>query len=307
MLNVNGVSRARAQTSVVSQAAARAKERVRFATAAALPAYTRTGNTIEANVNGAINGHASVDGVAAVIVGNRFLLKDGAAGPDNGLWEFTAVGAAGAKWSARRSVDADGSADMKPGTLIFVSEGTANGNKTFQLTTDDPIVLNTTALTFAEATAAAPGANSIAGSQLTAVSRKRTVAMPIADQLPAPTGANQLGLGRYLWTAPSALTVLAFRIVSDTATAGSDATNRYAMNLINLSTGNEFRPAALVNTNGGELAAGTEQGGDATQNQAVASGARIGLIVDIFDDGGAGPTDLSGALIRVEIDYEVTG
>lgn len=306
MLNVQGVSRARAQTSVVAQQSASRKERVRFATAAALPAYTRTGNTIEANANGALTGQAAADGLT-VAVTNRFLLKDGAAGADNGLWELLAVGAGGSKWSARRCVDADGSAEMKPGTQVFVSEGTANGNKTFQLTTDDPITLNTTSLTFAEVQAAAPAANSIAGSQLTAVSRRKIIAMEIAAALPAPTGANQLGLGCYLFTAPSALTMVAWRIVSSVATSGSDATNRYAMNLINLSTGNEFKSTPTVNTATAELAAGTEQEGVCNQNSAVADNARIGLIVDIFDDGSAGPTSLASAKIRVEVEFDVSG
>ena len=119
----------------------------RVTTAAALAAYTRAGNTITANANGAI---AAVDGVT-LAAGDRLLLRHGAAGADNGLWEVTQVGSAGTPFVLTRTVDADTSAKVKPGLLVTVSEGSAaNQDTLWVLTKDGPITINNTSITFAK-------------------------------------------------------------------------------------------------------------------------------------------------------------
>jgi hypothetical protein len=55
------------------------------------------------------------------------------------------VTASGA-WS--RSTDAD--AEVIAGIAVYVAQGTANADKAFTLTTDDPITVGTTSLTFAQ-------------------------------------------------------------------------------------------------------------------------------------------------------------
>lgn len=87
---------------------------------------------------------SAVDGVT-LVNGDRVLLKNQSSGLENGIRVFTAAGAA-----LLRSVDADSSAEVKGGLTLFVNEGTANGNSTWQLTTDDPIVLDTTVLVFSQ-------------------------------------------------------------------------------------------------------------------------------------------------------------
>lgn len=119
------------------------KESVRAASTANLTA-TRTANTLEANSNGALS---AMDGVT-LVVGDRVLLKDQSTGANNGIWVVASLGGVSSKYSFTRAVDADLSAEVKPGTTVFVSEGTANGNTEWKLTTDAPITLNTTALTF---------------------------------------------------------------------------------------------------------------------------------------------------------------
>jgi len=52
----------------------------------------------------------------------------------------------GGAWT--RTTDADVSSEVKGGLMVWVNEGTANGDKQFILTTDDPITLGTTSLTF---------------------------------------------------------------------------------------------------------------------------------------------------------------
>jgi hypothetical protein len=94
-----------------------------------------------ANVS-ALSGLLTIDGVT-LVAGDRVLLKDQTAGANNGIY----VAAAGA-WS--RASDFDSSDEVKGGTLIAVSEGPTNGNLLWILTTDDPITVGTTALTFVQ-------------------------------------------------------------------------------------------------------------------------------------------------------------
>ncbi len=124
------------------------KQPVRVATNAALPAYTRVGNVISANITADIN-TAGVDSVTTLVNGDRVLLKDGAAGADNGLYTITDIGSIVTVFVLTRSTDADTSAEVVNGAFVHVNEGTVNANKDFVLTTANPITLNTTALTFA--------------------------------------------------------------------------------------------------------------------------------------------------------------
>lgn len=89
-----------------------------------------------------LSGTQTIDGVAC-IAGDRVLVKNQTTASQNGPY----VVAAGA-WS--RASDADTSAKVTSGLYVFVSEGTSNGGNGFVLTTADPIVLNTTALTFTQ-------------------------------------------------------------------------------------------------------------------------------------------------------------
>lgn len=103
-----------------------------------------------------LSGTQTIDGVA-VIAGDRVLVKNQTTGSQNGIY----VVAAGA-WA--RSTDADANAEVTAGMATFVSEGTANGNTQWVLTTDDPITVGTTALTF---TQAAGGTSYTAGTGIT--------------------------------------------------------------------------------------------------------------------------------------------
>ena len=108
-----------------------AKNTVRVATTAALTLATdvEVGDTI--------------DGVV-LVAKDRVLIKDQVAGAENGIYDVQASGA------PKRSCDANSSKDVNSGMNMFVAEGSFNADKYFQLTTDDPIVLGTTALVFAE-------------------------------------------------------------------------------------------------------------------------------------------------------------
>lgn len=87
-----------------------------------------------------LSGTQTVDGVA-LVAGDRVLAKDQTTASGNGIY----VVAAGA-WA--RSIDTDSSAEVTPGMAVSVEEGTTNGDKAFILTTNGPITLNTTSLSF---------------------------------------------------------------------------------------------------------------------------------------------------------------
>lgn len=95
---------------------------------------------VAATANVVLNGAQQIDGVA-VIAGDRVLLPNQTLAKDNGLWIV-----ANGDWV--RANDANVSAKVTPGLTVMVEEGTLNGDSLWHLTTNAPITLGTTALTF---------------------------------------------------------------------------------------------------------------------------------------------------------------
>lgn len=87
-----------------------------------------------------LSGTQTVDGIA-LSAGDRVLVKNQTLGQNNGIY----VVSAGA-WT--RSTDADSNTEVVAGMAVWVNEGTTNGDKRFVITTDNPITLGTTSLTF---------------------------------------------------------------------------------------------------------------------------------------------------------------
>lgn len=84
----------------------------------------------------------TIDGIS-VVAGDRVLVKNQTTGSQNGIY----VVASGA-WT--RATDANTSAKIPEGMSVQIAEGTTNADKQFTLTTDAPITLGTTSLTFAQ-------------------------------------------------------------------------------------------------------------------------------------------------------------
>jgi hypothetical protein len=84
----------------------------------------------------------TVDGVA-LSVGDRVLVKDQTTGSQNGIY----VVAAGS-WTRAADADNNPGGEVTSGMFCFVEEGTVNADCGFVLTTNDPITLGTTALSF---------------------------------------------------------------------------------------------------------------------------------------------------------------
>jgi hypothetical protein len=137
------------------------RDSVRSATTVALPANTRTGNVLTRTGNGAL---PTIDGVS-LAVGNSLLVKDEATGANNGIYTVTSLGSAGSPWVLTRRADSDTSEEVTSGMHVPVAEGTANADTTWILATNDPITLNTTALSFVREAAFIP-AGSVTNAQL---------------------------------------------------------------------------------------------------------------------------------------------
>jgi hypothetical protein len=108
----------------------------------------RTGLDVKASVRAAttanitLSGTQTIDGVS-VIAGDRVLVKNQTTGSENGIY----VVAAGS-WS--RATDADANAEVTAGLFTFVEEGTANADSGWVLSTNAPVTIGTTSLSFAQ-------------------------------------------------------------------------------------------------------------------------------------------------------------
>lgn len=135
-----------------SQQAIRAldwKQSARLATAAALPAVTASGTGPGHRLTADANGALSVDGVS-VVAEDRVLVKNQAAGADNGIYRVVQAGSGGTPFILERAADADESSEVTAGMTVPVAEGTVNADTLWILTTNDPITVDTTALSFSE-------------------------------------------------------------------------------------------------------------------------------------------------------------
>jgi hypothetical protein len=96
---------------------------------------------VASTANVALTGLVAIDGVTPV-ANDRILLKNQTAPAENGIW----VAASGA-WA--RAADAAAAADLL-NAAVFVSEGTVNADTAWVMTTNAPITVGTTGLTWAQ-------------------------------------------------------------------------------------------------------------------------------------------------------------
>jgi hypothetical protein len=125
------------------------KEAVHLATAAVLPnspAWTSTGG---GTYTATTFGQLSVDGDLALDT-QRILVKDQVQSEYNGIYAVTTQGDGSTYWVLTRTADANTSAEVKSGMFTFVQTGDTQANTGWVLTTDNPITLNTTGLTFTQ-------------------------------------------------------------------------------------------------------------------------------------------------------------
>lgn len=153
---MTGFSKSYVQTQLAAADPADHKSSVRVASLSALPAYTRVGNVITANANGAL---PAIGGVT-LTVNQSFLFLHGAAGQDNGIYVVTQVGSGGAPFILTRRGDSNTNEFVNCGMRVPIEEGKYAGSE-FVLVTPNPITLNTTALEFEEISSGGGGAPTV--------------------------------------------------------------------------------------------------------------------------------------------------
>jgi hypothetical protein len=95
----------------------------------------------------------AIDG-ANPSVGQRILVKNETSGQYNGIYTVTSVGSGSTAWVLTRATDYDqagvGANEIAPGDTTFIISGTVNASTQWVQTTDFPIVVGTTSLTFVQ-------------------------------------------------------------------------------------------------------------------------------------------------------------
>ncbi len=124
---------------------------------------------------------ATVDGVS-LAKNNRVLVTAQTTGSENGIYIVTTVGA-GSNGTWARTTDADATGDIKAGTIIMITEGTTYADTQWKLTTDNPITIGSTTLTFVRNGNAAYGTIAVSG-------QNSIVADQIGDTLTMVAGTN---------------------------------------------------------------------------------------------------------------------
>lgn len=116
----------------------------RVATTAALPANTYLLGVLTAVANGAL----SVDGVS-VAVNDRVLVKNEAAGANNGLYVVTQTGDGASPYILTRASDMDANAEVA-GAFSFVEDGTVNSGAGFVVASSGPFTIGTTVINWTQ-------------------------------------------------------------------------------------------------------------------------------------------------------------
>lgn len=140
-LDTDGALAANSDTAVASQKATKTYVDGKVAGLSwKLP--VRVATTTNGTLATAFENGDTVDGVT-LVTGDRILIKDQSSGAENGIYVVAASGA------ATRATDADSGAELVNAT-VYVSEGATFADKQFTCTTNGPITVGSTSLTFGQ-------------------------------------------------------------------------------------------------------------------------------------------------------------
>jgi len=95
-----------------------------------------------------LTGVLTIDG-QSIILGDRIIVKNEAAGANNGLYICTVAGAVGVAYVLTRTTDADTSAELN-GAFCFVEDGTVNDSTGWVIANNSAITIGTTAITWTQ-------------------------------------------------------------------------------------------------------------------------------------------------------------
>jgi len=100
------------------------------------------------NITLAGSAPSSVDGVS-LSLNDRILVTGQSTASQNGIYYVTTVGT-GSNGTWARSQDTNSTGELLGGTIVMVTEGTVYADTQWKLTTNDPITIGSTALTFVQ-------------------------------------------------------------------------------------------------------------------------------------------------------------
>ena len=100
------------------------------------------------NVTLAGGAPATVDGVS-LVAGDRVLVTGQSTGSENGLYYVSTLGV-GSNGTWTRTTDGNETGEIDAGMIIMVTEGTTYADTQWKLTTNNPITIGSTALTFTQ-------------------------------------------------------------------------------------------------------------------------------------------------------------
>ena len=91
-----------------------------------------------------------VDGVSITSTSTRVLVKNqgGGSGASNGIFVLSTIGGTATTWVLTRATDFNEDAEIKRFSTVSVSAGTSNSSTKWYLSTQEPITINTTGLTW---------------------------------------------------------------------------------------------------------------------------------------------------------------
>jgi len=110
----------------------------------------RAATTANIDISTDLEAGDAIDGVT-LVAGDRILVKNQTTGSENGIYIASASGA------ASRSSDADEDAEVTAGMFTFIEEGSTHADTGWVLSSNDPLVVGTDALTFTQFSGAGAG------------------------------------------------------------------------------------------------------------------------------------------------------
>lgn len=184
--------------------------------------YNNGASGVGATLTATVNGVFSVDGVSPT-VNQRILVKDQSTTAYNGIYTVTDVGSAGTPYVLTRATDFDSSAEIVPGSIIFVTNGTVNAQRSW-VETNGVITVGTDPIVFVVFSQTYPLslANGGTGAVLTASNNSLVVGTASAMAFLATANSGVLvtsagGVPSISTTLPAGLTIPGY------ATSGANA------------------------------------------------------------------------------------
>lgn len=132
-------------------AAVETKQEVMAATTAALAAatYSNGSSGVGATLTGNVAAVLVLDGYTPAI-NDRLLIKNQADAKQNGIYKLSTVGTIVIQWVLTRTTDFDQNADGIDGAMVYVLNGTTQGNELWFCTTTGTVTFGTTSINWTQ-------------------------------------------------------------------------------------------------------------------------------------------------------------